>query len=129
MSAVASLIQELQNVKFNMKNTTSHEFVMVGYGNKSLFFQTRRLSLTPNDEHPPWAPGGGTLDIEEPMPGAPLGNKPRAFRFKPGIRLDWSWREKSTFLLTQNTSQAMYTLLINTTNSFDTLKVTLQLQK
>lgn len=36
--------------------------------------------------------------MEGPMPGAPLGNKPKAFRFKPGIRLDWSWRE-TTFLI------------------------------
>lgn len=29
-------------------------------------------------------------DIEGPMPGEPLGNRPRALRFKPGIKLDWS---------------------------------------
>lgn len=52
----------------------------------------RRQLLTPNEEQPPWAPEGGTLGKEGPMPGAPLGNRPRALRFKPGIRLDWSWR-------------------------------------
>lgn len=68
-------------------------------------YMTRTRSLTPNDEHPPCAPGGGTLDMEGPMPGAPLGNKPKAFRFKPGIRLDWSWREKTAVLLIQHRSR------------------------
>lgn len=82
-------------------------------GKATVLFITGRRSLTPNDD-PPWAPGGGTLDMEGPMPGAPLGNKPRAFRFKPGIRLDWSWREMRAFPLTQYVSQVV--LLIKTSD-------------
>lgn len=50
-------------------------------------FQPVWTRLTPN-EHPPWAPEEGTLDTEGLMPGVPVGKRPKAFRFKPGIRLD-----------------------------------------
>lgn len=89
------------------KNTASPGYVMVGYIAKHCTLWQGE-QLTPNDEHPPWAPGGGTLDMEGPMPGAPLGNKPKAFRFKPGIRLDWSWSEERSFLLTQWASQDVH---------------------
>lgn len=69
-----------------------------------------RPPLTPKEEHPPWAPGGGMLDMEGPMPGAPLGNRPKAFRFKPGIRLDWSWMGNENISI--NTSQVASTKLI-----------------
>lgn len=49
--------------------------------------------------------------MEGPMPGAPLGNKPRAFRFKPGIRLDCSWREMGTDPLMQHTSRFVCLLI------------------
>ena len=64
--------------------------------------------------------------MEGPMPGAPLGNKPKAFRFKPGIRLDWSCRESRTFLL-KTMSVKRWTLCENTPILLHLVKFTIQL--
>ena len=52
------------------------------------------------------------------MPGAPLGNKPKAFRFKPGIRLDWSCREMRTSIKTKYASQVVDLFTHNINSSY-----------
>ena len=45
--------------------------------------------------------------MDEPMPGAQPGNRPRALRFRPGIRLDWSCeREGNECHTEQNADQS-----------------------